>query len=139
VRLELATDSAAYMECVEEVRSILTIATLVYPNSVPKREVGAFPKEGYCIRCASKQPCDPDRPLCTEDFKSWVQYKNPDYEEHYCHTCGKKGPATMAKPLCTDCTTKYRAALEEMDAKKAQHSVFYRNTWRRPVPQINAR
>lgn len=133
VRLEQSTDGPAYQECVDEVRSILSVATLVYSNT-PGAQVGAgFPKDGFCIRCGAQQPCDVDRPLCADDFKSWVHYKNPDYKEHHCHACGKQGPATMAAPLCSACTNKFAGALRELDAKKVHHSVFYRNTWRRPI------
>lgn len=133
VRLEKTTDSEAYEECADEVRSILSVATLVYSNSAAVVAGAPLPAKGFCIRCASEQHCDPDRPLCPADFKSWVQYKNPEYVERYCHTCGKAGPTSMTQPLCSACATKYRAALEGLDAKKSHHSVFYRNTWRRPV------
>ena len=131
VRLERTNDPAAYQDCVDEVLSILSVATLVFSNSGVVQEGAGFPKEGFCIRCGSTQPCDVDRPLCADDFKIWVQYKNPEYQENHCHTCGKKGPATMGSPLCSACNSKYATALRALDAKLEQHSVFYRNTWRR--------
>ncbi len=136
VRLEKATDSIAYDECVEEVRSILSVAVQVYPSQSMTAQGAPLPKEGFCIRCGKAQPCDPDRPLCMDDFKSWVQYKNPEYNEQYCHTCGKQGPASMAIPLCASCSSQFAIALRSLDAKKDQHSVFYRNTWRRPLAAL---
>lgn len=59
--------------------------------------------EGHCIRCDETIPLDRDHPYCASCYKSWVKYKNPDYEEKYCHSCGKKKETTMAKPLCRPC------------------------------------
>lgn len=132
VRLEKATDADAFEECIEEVRSILSVATLVHSNMGSVGAGESLPKNGYCIRCGEGQPCDPDRPLCMDDFMIWVQYKNADFEERFCHTCGKPGTSTMAEPMCTACTKRYTSALAALDARKKNH-VFFRSTWRRPL------
>lgn len=133
VRLEQAADTEAYMECVDEVRSILSVAVPIYSNSKTVGVVVAFPKSGYCIRCGTSQPCEPDRPLCFDDFKTWVQYKDPDFPERLCHMCGKPAEVSMAEPLCDTCTRTYTEALHALDMKKQQHTLFFRNTWRRPL------
>lgn len=56
---------------------------------------------GFCIRTGDKIPFNPQRPMCEKAFKSWNQFKNPDYEESYCHKTGKKsyGKTSMRNPI----------------------------------------
>lgn len=58
---------------------------------------------GHCIRCAEPIAFDTDHPYCESCYKSWVKYKNPDYEEKHCHGCGKAKVTTMTKPQCKPC------------------------------------
>ncbi|MFH0846648.1 MAG: phospholipase D-like domain-containing protein [Chloroflexota bacterium] len=62
---------------------------------------------GYCIRCGTRMPQNPDYPLCSDCYKEWARYKNPDYEEQFCHICGRQALTTYSKPLCNRC---YRAS-----------------------------
>ena len=63
---------------------------------------------GYCIRCAVEMPLNPEKPLCTKDYRSWNHYKDPDYKERFCHLCRKEHETSVAKPLCRSC---YRASV----------------------------
>lgn len=58
---------------------------------------------GYCIRCKTLIPLNPDQPLCRDCYDEWAEWENPDYEEKFCHTCGKPTPTTIEKPLCHHC------------------------------------
>lgn len=58
---------------------------------------------GHCIRCAGSIPLNSERPYCADDFETWRQYNNENFEDKYCHRCGRQHPATMRKPLCRDC------------------------------------
>ncbi len=77
------------------------------PSATPAKASAPAPKKrapvGHCIRCADPIPFSTDHPYCESCYKSWVKYKNPDYEEKHCHSCGKAKAATMAKPLCKPC------------------------------------
>jgi len=137
VSLSATEDQKAYLDCVNEIRSILATAeliftsprtitpTLVYrrkPSDAPKELVQhntahyiPFPKNGVCLRCKTKLPCNPDSPLCGADFKIWVQTANPKYKENFCHTCGKLRRVSMAKPICRTCLRVYASALIAWD------------------------
>ena len=62
--------------------------------------------EGYCIQCRNRISFNPDRPLCSDCFSSWNNFKNPKFVEEFCHSCGKTMRSTMEKPLCKPCYSK---------------------------------
>jgi phosphatidylserine/phosphatidylglycerophosphate/cardiolipin synthase-like enzyme len=62
---------------------------------------------GYCIRCASKMPLNPERPLCNSCYQSWARFGDPKYPEKFCHICGKESKQTYEKPVCYSCYKKY--------------------------------
>lgn len=141
VRLNAIADQAAYAECVQEVNSILAEAKLIHSSRganrsaiKPKANVTVsgprFPDTGYCIRCRKEDRCDPDVPLCVNDFKVWVQYEDPDYRENYCHTCGEEKRVSVARPMCTDCTKVYASALLAHNAKRKKPGVIKGHSWR---------
>ena len=75
------------------------------PRPTPRTNSGKGP-QGLCIRCGKAIPLNIERPYCLEHYRSWEQYRNPDYEEKVCHSCGKPGKPTMAKPVCYGCFKK---------------------------------
>lgn len=135
VRLDRATDAEAYNDCLAEVRSILQASELVYASSDEEAQplstvVEPFPKVGYCIRCGNEQGCNPDAPLCVEDFKVWVRHQDPNFPERRCHTCGERGTVSMARPLCSKCGHRYGAALAQLDAERKSSGLLGWRTWR---------
>ena len=74
------------------------------------RTVQEVPTAGFCIRCKSEIPANPDKPYCDRCYWSWNRWKNPDYQEKYCHICGREHETTLAKPLCRDCWQKHKDA-----------------------------
>lgn len=112
VRLDRTKDMVAYTECVNEVRSILSTATLVHqtgkgrqvtPEGNPAKSpaVKANRSNGFCIRTGVEIPFDVEKPLSYEAFKSWSKYGDPDYAEKYCHFSGEPshGDTSVAKPI----------------------------------------
>jgi hypothetical protein len=159
VLLNREQDAKAYMECEREVQSILSAAssgTRPKPNSkapVPDRTVpppskkrtpsaakvepttpkaanGELPAKGFCIRCGKAMNCDPDAPLCFEDYTIWVRYKDPDFVEARCHTCGKSAFVSMADPMCNSCNMSFAGPLRALDSQRKGGMVFGRPTWR---------
>lgn len=57
--------------------------------------------EGYCIRTGDKIPFNAQKPYSDKAYKSWAQFKNPNYKENFCHKTGKKsdGKTSMANPI----------------------------------------
>ena len=118
VRLDRTTDAAAYTECVNEVKSILATATLVYPTTTTKqaaRAVGAKPARtegGYCIRTGVTIPFNVERPLSPDAYKAWNKFGNPEYPEKFCHFSGEPsdGSTCMKKPILTKNWSKAKAA-----------------------------
>jgi len=141
VRLGSKSDASAYAECVSEVSSILKQATLLHttPATLGSPRTRAttaqrttnkpLPEKGFCIRCGTTMPCDPDAPLCYEDFTVWVRYQDPAYAEAHCHTCGTSAFVNMADPLCHGCNTKYAVALTRLTASRKTNT-FSKRTWR---------
>lgn len=58
---------------------------------------------GHCIRCAESIELNSERPLCDDCYRSWAEYRNPEYEEKHCHACGNRTATSMLKPLCRSC------------------------------------
>ena len=71
----------------------------------------ALPEDGFCLRCGTEIPCDPERPYCDSHYRTWARFKNKNFEEKRCHTCGADHATSMAKPLCLSCFRKYGSAL----------------------------
>jgi chaperonin cofactor prefoldin len=158
VLLNREQDAKAYEECKREVESILSAATPVNRSKssaksaeqeratttpaekrtpsaskgapAPKPTARALPEQGFCIRCGDAMDCDPDAPLCLEDFKVWVRHKNPEFVEKRCHTCGKSAFVSMADPMCNSCSVSFAGPLRALDSKRKGGMVFGRPTWR---------
>lgn len=56
---------------------------------------------GYCIRTGVPIPFHLEKPLSYDAFKTWSQFKNPDYPEKFCHATGKEsfGKTTVRNPV----------------------------------------
>ena len=78
------------------------------PKPTPSKSAptSGIPKTGFCIRCKTTVPADPEKPYCYRCYQSWRLYENPVWEEKYCHICGKENDSTMAKPRCRSCYRK---------------------------------
>jgi hypothetical protein len=65
-----------------------------------KNTVSAEVQIGYCIRTGEQIPYNIQKPYSEKAYKSWAQYKNPNYKEKYCHKTGKPsdGKTSMANP-----------------------------------------
>jgi len=61
---------------------------------------------GYCMRCKKSIELNPEKPLCSDCYKEWKIYSNPEYTEKYCHGCGKPNKGSLLKPVCYDCYKK---------------------------------
>lgn len=57
----------------------------------------------YCIRCATEIARNPDKPLCSDCYKIWSRYEDPDYREEHCHFCRRNHGTSMRRPLCRGC------------------------------------
>jgi hypothetical protein len=57
--------------------------------------------EGFCIRTGEPILFNMQKPYSDKAYKSWAQYKNPNYKEKYCHKTGKlsDGKTSMANPV----------------------------------------
>ncbi|MBX2980317.1 MAG: phospholipase D family protein [Flavobacteriales bacterium] len=135
VLLDAQNDAKAYADCMAEVQSILQASNLVYSSRTlgerpSVRTNSTFPKAGFCIRCGKNEQCDPDAPLCMDDFKVWVRHEDPQFPEHYCHTCGQRAQVCMAKPMCAGCMELYRPAIDALNASRKIVRSFGRRTWR---------
>jgi len=67
------------------------------PKTVTSNEI----IDGYCIRTGDKIPFNIQKPYSDKAYKSWAQYKNPNYKEKYCHKTGKSsdGKTSMSNPI----------------------------------------
>lgn len=118
VYIQKSRDTALYNKAINETKSIISSAEPVElkktnrsinkPESKKNNDY-AVKKDirGYCLRCQTRIPFDPDKPYCLTCFSSWVQWANPDFKESVCHGCGEYGPTTMTDPLCDDCSNHY--------------------------------
>jgi len=128
IKITKATDNELYSAIYEEVDRILAESKIYQirmiekeKKEVPQKEVQVVkepskikeaPKNqssnsGYCIRCSTKMPLNPDRPLCPACFQSWVRFEDPTYPEKYCHICGKESKQSYEKPVCYTCYKKF--------------------------------
>ena len=72
----------------------------------------AIPEVGYCLRCGTGVPFDPERPYCEMHYRSWRRFKNAEYEEEHCHACGEEHVTSMAMPMCLPCYRKNRESVK---------------------------
>jgi hypothetical protein len=58
-------------------------------------------QKGFCIRTGERIPFNLQKPYSEKAYKSWAQYKNPNYKEKYCHKTGQpsEGQTSMANPI----------------------------------------
>jgi len=61
---------------------------------------------GYCIRCGSEIPLNPNKPLCMKCYSTWVKRSDPTIPENCCHVCGKESKQSVEKPVCYSCYKK---------------------------------
>ena len=110
-------EARAILRASEEIRvTVSRVAPAEFEEEKPERKESrrqspAAPKApttGFCIRCKTSIPSDPEKPYCNGCFRSWNRYKNPEYEDEHCHICGGENPSTMLKPLCADCYLTYK-------------------------------
>jgi hypothetical protein len=68
---------------------------------LPKNVTTTATQLGFCIRTGEKIPFNPLKPYSDKAYKSWAQYKNPNYKEKYCHKTGQTsdGKTSMANPI----------------------------------------
>ncbi len=111
VRLHHRTDAQAYRECVNEVASILAVATLEYTSpgllaeaKAPKSTIArgsSGQHKGYCIRTGVEIPFNVNKPLSVEAFRRWSKVGDPDRAEKFCHFSGEpsNGETSMSKPV----------------------------------------
>ena len=109
VLISKENDNEAYNDAIREVKSItasqVTKTVEKVKHSTTKSE-SKNQHRGYCIRCGLSISFDLTRPFCSNCYKVWSKWKDPEYLELYCHHCGEVEITTMSKPLCYDC---YRA------------------------------
>lgn len=56
---------------------------------------------GFCIRTGIEIPFNVDRPLSNDAFRTWNEFRDPNYRENYCHFSGEpsNGETSYAKPI----------------------------------------
>lgn len=73
------------------------------PSKAPVKPapVSGKPIRGYCIRTGVEIPFNLEKPLSYEAYKSWSQFKNPDFPEKFCHFSGEPsgGETSVSKPI----------------------------------------
>ena len=112
VRLDRTADAEAYRECLNEVKSILSTATLVHqtdkgrsviPKDAPVKKpvVASKRSTGFCIRTGVEIPFNVEKPLSFEAFKTWSKYSDPEYPEKFCHFSGESSnvETSVSKPI----------------------------------------
>ena len=74
--------------------------TSTYKTTSPKTSVSET-TNGYCIRTGEMIEFNIQKPYSDKAYKSWSQYKNPNYKENFCHKTGKPsdGKTSMANPI----------------------------------------
>lgn len=114
IKVDKATNNELYNEIVAESRRIIQTSTepqfIVKKKtpepSAPQTQKKPASQSGFCIRCKTTIPLDPNHPLCSTCYQSWANYSDPTYREKHCHVCGKSSQTSYAKPICYDCFKK---------------------------------
>ncbi|MDR0970189.1 MAG: phospholipase D family protein [Lentimicrobiaceae bacterium] len=116
ILIDRNNDKDIFDKAKEEVRSIIDAAEqedLKFSNKEKTTQRTLSKKfnedtRGFCIRCGTRIPFNPNRPYCGKCFSVWVQYEDELYEEKYCHSCGAKDyDICMISPFCGDCDDDY--------------------------------
>ncbi len=123
IKIEKNTEPELYKKISDEVMLIIQNSQKT-PFSIKKieKETSVIPKKiptgnksssaatingnGFCIRCGGDLKLNPEHPLCFNCYKSWEEYRNPQYQEKFCHVCGKESATTYEKPVCYSCYKK---------------------------------
>ena len=89
--------SKTYDKISEHFSKSIQSKTFSTKPSINKSEIA----DGFCIRTGEKIPFNTEKPYSDKAYKSWAQYKNPNYKEKYCHQTGKPsdGKTSMANPI----------------------------------------
>ncbi len=109
VLLTREEDEVAYMDCMEEVRSIMASSRQEKGASGNRGRSSSFGsmeghqpgQPGFCIRTGEPIPFNPDRPLSPAAYRVWSQYGDPFYPEQFCHFSGESsnGETCVARPI----------------------------------------
>ncbi len=75
-------------------------------KEIPIKKTQSPSNVGFCIRCGTKMPINPDKPLCSKCYPIWAKYSDETYAEKFCHICGKESPQSYSKPVCYSCYKK---------------------------------
>lgn len=106
ILIQRKKDEDIFIDAVMETSSILESAFHMRNGNLHTQSTQGFPKniqKGFCIRCETKIPYDPEKPYCRDCYYSWSEWENYDYVEKICHCCGKPEPTSMMKPECYKC------------------------------------
>lgn len=55
-------------------------------------------KGGYCMRYKARIPTNIKKPLCSDCYNSWANYKYAYYHEEFCHICGTPSDVSYVTP-----------------------------------------
>jgi len=120
-----AEDPQLYEDIYNEARRLIRISTEYQVSmekiveqenktKVKKPEIKSADEEkGFCIRCKKEIKLNPSAPYCSDCYKKWKKFENPEYEEKYCHLCGKENDSTMEKPSCYNCYKRNKSLFEK--------------------------
>lgn len=125
IKIEKNADPELYKKISDEVMLIIQSSQKT-PFSIKKieKETSVIPKKiptgnksssaatingnGFCIRCGTDLKLNLEHPLCFKCYKSWEEYRNPQYREKICHVCGMESATTYEKPVCYNCYKKIK-------------------------------
>jgi hypothetical protein len=122
VLVDVKTDQALYKKAIDEAQSIVKHSEVIKLQKTERtyyhqqsngshnnsRSYRPSPPEiGYCLRCSTRIPYDPNRPYCYDCYSTWAYFENPNYIEQVCHCCGEFHHSSMAKPVCVPCFEKF--------------------------------
>lgn len=123
IKIDRLTENVLYTAIYEEVDRIFGESKKYQISIVEKEKIESktkqpeiikeIPKktqtsgnEGFCLRCGTKMPLNPDKPLCSKCYPIWAKYADDKYPEQFCHICGKESPQSYSKPICYSCYKK---------------------------------
>lgn len=123
VLIDSTIDKELYQKATNEAQSIVKHSEVIklqksertyynqqntnYSNKNGSRYQLQPPSTGYCLRCESRIPYDPNKPYCYDCYSVWSVYSNPNYKENVCHCCGEFASVSMSKPQCNPCFDKF--------------------------------
>jgi HKD family nuclease len=115
ILIDRTADKSIFEKAVDEVKSIIQSSEIIALKKVERKFPATNPTDlkvkkdstvAYCIRCATRIPFNPTKPLCLSCYTSWAEYENEEYEENNCHACGEYEDTSMSRPLCYKCYKK---------------------------------